>query len=104
MTSCHFTGSDLDTVPVRDARSRNGTPDSGWDDDDEELDLGGLGKIKYFLGLILSSLQCTCMLFRYFGWEGLDLSFGGVVVVALVEGEGEGEGGSVRTIYGSVML
>ena len=37
-------GSDLDTVPVRDSRSRNGTPDSGWDDDDDDLDLAGLGK------------------------------------------------------------
>ncbi|KAJ7382143.1 Delphilin [Desmophyllum pertusum] len=33
-------GSDLDTVPVRDTRSRNGTPDSGWDDYDDDLDLG----------------------------------------------------------------
>lgn len=32
---------------MRDVKSRNGTPDSGWgDDDDEELDLGGLGKIQ----------------------------------------------------------
>lgn len=31
-------------VPVRDARSRNGTPDSGWDDDEDDLDLAGLGK------------------------------------------------------------
>ena len=28
---------------MRDMSPRNGTPDSGWDDDDEELDLG-LGK------------------------------------------------------------
>lgn len=30
-------------VPVRDMSPRNVTPDSGWDDDDDELDLG-LGK------------------------------------------------------------
>lgn len=29
---------------MRDTRSRNGTPDSGWDDDDVDLDLAGLGK------------------------------------------------------------
>ena len=41
-------GYDLDTVPVRDTSPRrNGTPDSGWDDYDEELDLG-LGK-DYFV-------------------------------------------------------
>lgn len=34
-------------MPVRDTRSRNGTPDSGWDDDDVDLDLAGLGKIEY---------------------------------------------------------
>ena len=35
-------GYDLDTVPVRDMSPRSprhGTPDSGWDDDDD-LDLG----------------------------------------------------------------
>ena len=51
-------GYDLDTVPVRDMSPkspRNRTPDSGWDDDDEELDLG-LGKdfyCKHFVHFIL---------------------------------------------------
>lgn len=47
---CVYTGGyDLDTVPVRDTSPRrNGTPDSGWDDDDEELDLG-LGKDCFVL-------------------------------------------------------
>jgi len=31
---------------VRDTRSRNGTPDSGWDDDEDNLDLAGLGKTE----------------------------------------------------------
>lgn len=31
---------------MRDTRSRNGTPDSGWDDDEDDLDLAGLGKTK----------------------------------------------------------
>lgn len=45
LTRCFTSGSDLDTVPVRDTRSRNGTPDSGWDDYDDDLDLG-LGKFE----------------------------------------------------------
>lgn len=51
-----FTGGyDLDMVPVRDMSSRNVTPDSGWDDDDdEELDLG-LGKYLIIEPLGLSA-------------------------------------------------
>ena len=36
-------GHDLDTVPVRGS-PRNVSPDSGWDGDDDDLDLTGLGK------------------------------------------------------------
>ena len=41
-------GHDLDTVPVRGS-PRNVSPDSGWDGDDDDLDLTGLGKYYYEL-------------------------------------------------------
>ena len=56
---------------MRDTRSRNGTPDSGWDDDEDDLDLAGLGKTEsrrswlllmrvHFLGQNICNSPVTC--------------------------------------------
>ena len=60
---------------MRDTRSRNGTPDSGWDDDEDDLDLAGLGKTE---------CQRSWLLLHFLGKNICNSPVGGVFVGLLL--------------------
>ena len=78
-------GYDLDTVPVRDLSPRNGTPDSGWDDDDEELDLG-LGKV-----LLCEHVMHSIWFLTPFFAGVLYIKFTKIIIACLIQNSGMGK-------------